>query len=174
MLLNSHYLYAVISLLDDAWKDVLTEFSISAYFLGILSHTNVALVDKKRCSIWLKGLFLPLIFLFRSPYLSREYLCLIILYHTTNPCRNTFTLTTRPLYKHLVKVTMFQSRLRKFYLPVLSILILLEGILRGFLPVVEIADEEDFCCIRCPLTENPLTFLCAMQTIIEIACCKVR
>ena len=174
MLLNSHYLYAVISFLDDAWKDVLTKFCIGAHLLGILCHTDVALVDKKWCSIWLKGLFLPLVFLFRSPYLSREYLCLIILYHTTNPCRDAFSLTTRPLYKHLVQVTMFQSCLRKFYFPVLSVLTFLQGIFRGFLPTIEITYEENFCSIRGPLTENPLTFLIAMQTVIEIACCKVR
>ena len=174
MLLNSHYLYAVISLLDDAWKDFLAEFCICTNLLGILCHTDVALIDEKRCSIRLEGLFLPLILLFRCPHLSREYLCLIILYHTTHPCRNTLSLTARPLYKHLVEVTMLKGCLREFYLPILSVLTLLEGILGGFLPLVEITDKVDFCSIRSPLTENPLAFLIAMQTVIEVACCKVR
>ena len=174
MLLNSHYLYAVISLLYNTWKDVFFEFGISTHFLCILCHTNVALIDKERCRIRLEGLFLPLIFFFRCPHLCREYLCLIILYHTTNPCRNTLSLTTRPLYEHLVEITMFQSCLWKFYLPILSVLTLLKSILRCFLPFVKIANEVYFCGIWSPLTEYPFTLLVAMQTVIEITSCKIR
>ena len=69
MLLNSHNLDAVVAILDDSWQHILTEFCIGTHFLGILRHTDMALVDEKRVDISLEFLFLPLIWGLRIPHL---------------------------------------------------------------------------------------------------------
>ena len=172
VLLDSHNLYAVIAFLDDTWEDILAELLVRAHLLSILRHTDVALIDEQRSGIWLESLLLPLILLFRSPHLSREYLGLIILHHSANPCWDALALTTIPLYKELEEVAVLESFSRKFYLPVLSVLQFLHGILLILFPVIEVAYEVNLGGIGSPLTEYP-SLVSLMQTVIEIASSKL-
>ena len=174
MLLNSHNLYAVVSLLDYTRQDIVFEFLVCAHLLCILRHTNVALVDKQRRRVRLESLLLPFIFFLRSPYLSREYLCLIVLNNTAHPCRYALALTTVPLHEHLVEVAVLKGCLGKLYLPVLSVLALLQGILWRFLPAVEVADKVNLSSIRSPLAENPFALSVAMKAVIQITRSKIR
>ena len=68
MLLDSHDLDAVVTVLDDARQYILLELSIGTYLLGILTHTDMALIDQKRSSLCLESLLLPFVRL-RIPYL---------------------------------------------------------------------------------------------------------
>ena len=109
MLLDSHHLDTVVAVLNDTRQHIVLELGIGAHLLGILSHTHMALVDQQWILLRLKGLLREHIGLLGIPYLSREYLGIVILHHPTTPGRDTFTFTTIPLYLHLVKVTVLQG-----------------------------------------------------------------
>ena len=156
MLLDSHNLNAVVTILDDTWQHILLKFCVSANLLCILCHTDMAFIDEQRCHIWSEGFLLPFIW-FRIPNLSRENLGLVVLYYALCPCRNTLTFTTFPMNFHLEEIAMFHGFLRNFEFPVAGILYSFGTILFGFLPVVEITYQIDVCSIRCPLTEHPST-----------------
>jgi ABC-type dipeptide/oligopeptide/nickel transport system ATPase component len=80
MLLDSHNLNAVVTILDDTWQHILLKFCISANLLSILCHTDMTFIDEQRCHIWSEGFLLPFIW-FRIPNLSRENLGLVVLYY---------------------------------------------------------------------------------------------
>ena len=111
VLLNSHHLNTVIAILNDTRQDILAELVIRTHLLSVLSHAYMALIDKQRTLLGLEVFLLEIIFFCRIPHLSREYLRILVLYHTTAPCRNTFTFATVPLHFHLVKLTMLQVTL---------------------------------------------------------------
>ena len=69
MFLDSHNLNGVISILYNAWQYIILELSICSHLLGILSHSDVALIDEQRTGIGLKPLTMPLVRLFRVPHL---------------------------------------------------------------------------------------------------------
>ena len=109
MLLDSHNLNAVITVLDDSWKHLVLELCVCAYLLLILSHTNMALIDKQRVFLWLEGSLLPDIVLFWRPYLSRENLCILILNNSANICWNALTFSTFPFHLQLEEVAMLHG-----------------------------------------------------------------
>ena len=154
MLLDSHDLNAVVTILYDTWQHVFLEFRVGAHLLGILSHAYVALVDEQRSGVRPEGLLLPLVRL-RVPYLRRENLGLLILNHTVSPCRDTLAFSTFPVHLHLEEITVLHCLFREFQLPVAGALDTLSTILRAFLPAVEISDEIDICSIWRPLAEHP-------------------
>ena len=68
--LNCHNLNSIVAFFYYSWQYVLFKFNISTNFLSILPHSDVAFVNKKWRFVWLKGLMFPLIFFFKTPYLS--------------------------------------------------------------------------------------------------------
>ena len=174
MLLNCHQLKAVISSLDNTREYLILELCICADLLLVLRHTDMCLIYKQRSGIRLERFLLPYIFLFRSPHLCREYLCLCILYHATAPCRNTLSLTTIPMHGHLIQLSMRQCLGRKLQFPVSGILHTLGSKLCIFLPTVEITYNIYGCSIRCPLSKYPLALVVTMQTIVFMTVCEIR
>jgi hypothetical protein len=71
----------------------------------------MALVNQQRRLIGLEGLFLPNVWFLRIPYLSREYLGLIVLNDTLAPSRDTLAFSPIPLHLHFVKVSVLDSLL---------------------------------------------------------------
>ena len=108
MFLYGHDLYAVVAVGYNARQHVLPELIVGAYFLRILSHAYMALVDEKRRFLWSEGLFLPHILLCRVPHLCRENLCLLVLHDTTCPCRYALSKTAFPVDMHLVEVAVLK------------------------------------------------------------------
>ena len=76
VLLDSHYLDAVVAIGNDSWQHILLKLSICAHFLSVLRHTDVAFVDEEWGSVRLESLLLPCVW-FCVPYLCREYLCFL-------------------------------------------------------------------------------------------------
>ena len=167
MLLDSHDLNAVVTILYDTWQHIFLEFRVGAHLLGILSHAYVALVDEQRSGVRPEGLLLPLVRL-RVPYLRRENLGLLILNHTVSPCRDTLAFSTFPVHLHFEEITVLHCLFREFQLPVAGTLDTLSTILRAFLPAVEISDEIDICSIWRPLAEHP-SLLRLMQSEVVVS-----
>ena len=97
MLLDGHYLNTIITVCNDARKDVFAEFIVGAYFLSILRHTNMAFIDEEWAFAWFKILLFEGIRLLRCPNLCRENFCLFVLHHTSGIRRDTLTLSTFPI-----------------------------------------------------------------------------
>ena len=172
MLLDGHYLDAVVACLVYTGQYIQTEFLVCANLLCVLSHTDVALVDEQRTGIGFELSVLPFVFLFGLPNLGRENLCGFILNHTTHPCGYAFALSTIPMYTHLVEITMLQGFLWQDKFPVARVAHLLESIVAVFLPTIEITYEVNGSSIRSPFADNPvLAFL--VKTKIQITCCKL-
>ena len=157
MLLNSHHLNAIITILDDTRQHILTELIVCAHLLRILSHAYMALVDKQRTFLWFEVLLFEIIFLSGVPYLSRKDVRLFVLHNATTPSRNTLTLATVPLYLHLVKLTMLQVAFAQLQFPVTSTLNTLTFKLLILLPIIKITNQINLRSIRGPLTEHPST-----------------
>ena len=104
--LNCHNLNSIVAFFYYSRQYVLFKFSISTNFLSILPHSDVAFVNKKWRFVWFKGLMFPLIFFFRTPYLSREYFCSFILNNSLCPCGDTFAFSPIPQDIHLKQVAM--------------------------------------------------------------------
>jgi hypothetical protein len=155
VLLYGHYLYTVIAFLLDTRQDVETKFLIGAYSLGILSHADMAFVDKQRAGLTLEMAMTEFIRLLRSPNLGAEYLCLVILHYSLGPCRYALSLTALPLHQHLVELAMVHSVTGQGNLPNAVGAYGLQLIVVGLLPVVKIANEIDGGGVGCPLAENP-------------------
>ena len=173
MLLNGHYLNAVIAVLDNAREHILTELIVGAHLLGILRHTHVAFINQKRVFAGLKLFSLKHIGVFRSPHLCAENMCLLVLDGTGAICRNTLALSAFPVDRQLVKVAMTQGFAGKFQLPVAAITESLKLILRHFLPVVALSDEENAGSIRSPFAEHPLSWS-AMKSEIQMSAGKIH
>ena len=168
MLLDSHDLNAVVTILNDTWQHLLLELGVGSNLLSILSHSDMALIDEQRSGVWLEGLLLPLVRL-RAPNLRREYLGLLILNHTVSPCRDTLAFSTFPVHLHLEEITVLHCLFREFQLPVAGTLDTLGTILRAFLPAVEITDEIDICSIWRPLAEHPsLLRLVQSEVVVSV------
>ena len=171
MLLDSHDLDAVVTVLNDTWQHVFLEFRVGAHLLGILSHSDVALVDEQRSGARLEGLLLPLV-RFRAPHLCRENLGLLVLNHTVGPCRDSLAFSAFPVHLHLEEVAVLHRLLRHLELPVACALDALGAIFRRFLPVVEVTNQIDVGSIRCPLAEHP-TLLGLVQSEVVVSVGKV-
>ena len=117
MLLYRHYLYGVIACRCNARKNIIPKLGICANLFGILRHTHMTFIYKQRVFLRCESsafstvfgsniTILPLVFFFRSPYLSRKNLCHFILNNTCCPCRNAFSTATFPLYMHFIQIAM--------------------------------------------------------------------
>ena len=173
MLLDSHHLNTVIAILDDTWEHVVLELRIGAYLLGILAHSDVALVDEQRRLVGLELLLTESVGFLRIPYLCGENLCIVVLNHTTAPGRNTLAFATIPLHLHLIQVAMLDSLLAELQLPVACSGDTLALVFVVFLPVVEITNKIDFRRIGSPLAEHP-SLRQFVESEIEMSCRKLR
>jgi len=113
MLLDSHHLHAVITILHDAWKHMILKLGIGTHFLCILRHAYMAFIDEQRILGWTERLHLPLVSLFRCPHLCREDLCPIVLHDTCSPCRDALALSPIPFHMHLKQISMLHGTDRK-------------------------------------------------------------
>ena len=173
MLLDSHYLDAVVAIGNDSWQHILLKLSICAHLLSVLRHTDVAFVDEEWGSGWLESLLLPCVW-FCVPYLCREYLCLLVLHHSLCPSRNTLAVSAVPINVHFIKVAMLHSLSRQFELPVFGALYALCSILVALLPIVEIAYEIDVGSVRSPLAKHPSSTSSFVKSEIFVAISKIR
>ena len=156
MLLDCHYLNAVISVSSDTRQNFLAELAICTDLFFFLSHTNMALVYQQRSTFGSKLLVLEYILLLRSPNLCTEYLRSIILHHSTHPSRNSFATASVPIYLHLVVLSMrkgltwhtpFPNTPRQS----------LQLIFGTLFPIREVSYEHNPLSIRCPFAEHPTT-----------------
>ena len=172
MLLNGHYLNAVISIFNNTRKNILFKLLVGAHLLGILSHSNVTLVDEQRIGVWAESFLLPHILLLRSPHLSRENSSVLILHHPVGPCRNALTFSPIPFHVHLVMVAMPYCLCRHLQFPVACAFNSLATKSFCFLPVVEVANKINISGIRRPLSEHPSSAV-FVQTIVIITTGKI-
>ena len=155
MLLDSHHLNGVVAVLFYTRQHILGEFLVGADFLGILSHSHVALVNQQRRLVGLESLFLPLVGFLGVPHLRRENLRLVVLHYATAPSGNTLAFSPIPLHLHLVKLAVLQGFFAEFQLPVVGTGNTLATVLFGLLPVIEVANQIDVGSVGRPLTEHP-------------------
>ena len=168
MLLDSHYLDAVIAEISDTRQDVLTELLVGRYFLCISRHTDMALVDEERLLFLLAvldGFMFPLIVL-RRPNLCGEDLGVIILHDATSVARDTFSVATVPLNEQLVELSVLHGVLGQNSFPN-AVANGLEAVVFGLRPVVHVTLDIDGSGVRCPFAEYP-TFVGVMQSEIEV------
>ena len=172
MLLDSHYLYAVISVGSNAWQHILAELAVCTHLFLLLCHTYVALVYEQRITLWLEFVVLEHILLLGCPYLSTEYLGSLVLHHSSHPGRNTFTATAVPINLHLVVLSVGHGLQRHFAFPHTTCK-WFQFILGQFFPVGEVSNQYNLLCIRSPLTEHP-SRRCTVKTEIEITRSEIR
>ena len=173
MLLYGHNLNAVVTVGCNTRKNLITELYISANLFLVLSHTNVALIDKQRICRRTELLHLPLIGLLRIPYLSTENMRLGRLDNSSSPSRNTFSLTTLPMHNQFIERTMLEGLVLYLDFPVsCRTLHALHRIAGAFLPSVEIANNINLGGIGCPFAKH-ITILCLVKTEVEIATRKL-
>ena len=173
MLLDSHYLYAVIAEFSDTRKNVLTELLVSRNFLGISSHTNVAFVDKERL-FFLLAVFDIFMFPLKfrcGPNLCGENLGVIILYDTTSIARDSFAIASIPLNEQFVELSMLHGIFGEICFPD-AVSNGLEAIVFVLLPVVHVSFDIDGCGVWSPFAEHP-SFIGVVQSEIEVTGCPV-
>ncbi len=173
VLLDCHNLYCVISVSCNTGKSFLTELIISSHSLFLLGHTDMALIYKERFGVGREFLYLEFIRILRQIYLGGENLCIGILNHTVGVCRDTFTLTAVPSHKHLEKISIMESILRKLDLPDAIVFSCQFIGIRSF-PFRECAYQPYVCSVRGEFTEYPSAFRKMMQTIKFISVCKLN
>ncbi len=166
MLLDGHHLNGVVAVLDDAWQHVVLEFGVGAHLLGILRHTDVALIDEQRILSRRELALVPAIGLGR-PHLRREYLRLLVLHHARGPGRNALALAALPFDVHLIEVAVLHCFLGQIDLPVTRVLNAAAAVFLTLLPLVEVAYEIDVGGVGCPLAESPAR-LGVVQAVIVI------
>ena len=172
MLLYRHNLNGVVSVLDDPRQHFLAELVVTAYFLSILCHTDMALVNQQGRSLGPEGLFLPDVWFLRSPYLCGEYLARLVLYDTLRPGRNPFAFSILPVYPHLIELSVLHRLARKGEFPVSCPFESMTQIGLLLLPVIEVTDKVNRRCIRCPFTEHPAIW-CKVQAIVIMTVSEV-
>ena len=173
MLLNGHNLDAVITISSYAGQDVIAELGVCTHALFVLGHTDVALIDEQRICGGLELLNLPLVSIFRRPNLSREDVSLLVLNNTCCPSRNAFSLSAFPMHDELVEGTMLEALVLDLDFPAaIAALDALHLITRTLRPLVEVADNIDFCCIRSPFAQH-IAIFCLVESKIEIAAGKL-
>ena len=173
MLLDSHDLNGIITVLCNARQHIVLELCICSYFLCILTHADVALVDEQRILLGLEARFFPHIGHGRIPHLGREDFCIVVLHHATTPGRYPLAFASIPFHLHLIELPMLEVFVAQAQLPVASAFNALATVVLIFLPVVEIANEIDIGRIGSPFTEHPSTAQ-LMKSEIEMTGSKVR
>ena len=171
MLLDGHYLNAVVAIGSHSGQDIVAELSIGADALLVLSHADVALVDEERVGSGAELLHLPLISLLGVPHLSAEDVCLFILHHSCSPCRYAFSLTAFPMHDELEEGAMAEGLVLDFQFPVAGAADASHGIAGTFLPSVEVAHHEDVDGIGSPFAQHP-SVLGLVQAEVEVAAGK--
>ena len=166
MLLYSHHLYAVISVLDDAREDIVLEFGVCAHTLSVLCHTDMALVDEQRIFLWAESFLLPYVLFGWSPYLGREDFCDLVLYYAARISWYTLSLASCPFHFHLVQVSMVEGCFWQLQFPVPAVRYALECIPLVLFPVIEVSYKVYFCGIGSPLAEDPSASCCAVESKI--------
>ena len=153
--------------------NMITETSIVRMLLD--SHdlnTVITFVNQQRISRRFKCFFLKLKRLFRIPNLCTEDLCVFILNHSRSPSRNTFSLSAFPIYNQFIKITVLNGICRQIDFPI-AIFQTFQAILLFFFPIIKCTNHINMGCIGCPFAESP-SFICTMQTEIQISRSKVR
>ena len=117
MLLYGHYLYGVVAVGGNTRQNVFAELIICAYSFALLRHAYVAFVYQKRFGIGHESLHFPFVWFLRTPYLGREYVCLLILDHPVGIGRNTLAASAFPADIHFVQISVAQGCGRELYLP---------------------------------------------------------
>ena len=173
VLLNGHNLYAVVTLFDDARQHVLAKLIVCAHLFSVLRHADMAFVNQQRGGVGLERLFLKHVFLFGSPHLCAEYLCVVVLHHAAAPSRNALAFAAFPVHFEFVEVLMFEGFRRELEFPVARVFEALKGIFFVFLPAVEIAYEINRRGIGCPFADYPTLFR-LVQAEIQMAVGKFR
>ena len=154
MLLNSHNLYSVITILRHTRQHVLPELIIGTNFLLIRTHTNMAFINQKGRFFRLKFPVFKFIWDLWIPYLGTKDLCFRILNYPTYPSRNTLARTAIPLNQQLEQVTMTQKLFGQRYFPN-TIRFLFQLIFFILLPIVERTDQINSCGVGGPFPEYP-------------------
>ena len=111
VLLNSHYLDAVVPRFHDARQHIDTELIISAYSLLFGGHTDMAFVNFQRGSSRAEFTYFKFIGIFRHPNLSGEDMSNRVLHHISCPSGDTLALTAIPYDDKFIEVAMLQHAL---------------------------------------------------------------
>ena len=167
MFLDGHNLYAVVTTGNHTRQHLLAEFVIGRHTLLLARHAHVTFVDEQWGGIGLELLHLELIGC-RLPHLSTEEIGGLILYHTTDVCRDALARATVPIDLQLVVILVLDSIGRKLHLPVTMTIETSELVLLLLLPPGKVTYEIYLCSVGGPLTEGP-TLLCPVQAIVFVA-----
>ena len=168
MFCDSHNLNTVVSIGNHTRQHILPKFVVASHFFSILSHADMAFVDKERSLFGFKVRFFPNVRFSRVPHLCTEDFRFFVLHHAAAPCRHSFSLSAFPMHGKLVKIQMFQRAEWEFEFPVSSSFQTFEGILSLFFPSVEIADKVDSRGVGCPFAQNPLS-CCTMEAEVKMS-----
>ena len=170
MLLDSHYLYGIISVGMHAGKHIFAEFFIRTHLLGVLTHAYVALIYQQWFYIGLEFLSLELI---RShiPHLRRENGCLFVLHHATGIGGYAFATSTGPIDAQFIEVAVVYLVGIELYFPH-SVAYIAKAVSLTFHPIVECTHHIDGCGIWCPFAKYPAVG-CAMEAKVVVRIGKV-
>ena len=171
MLLNSHDLDAIITIVHYAWQNGTPELIVSRYFFFGTGHSDVAFVNEQGFCIGHKFIHLELEGIFRIPNLSTEYFRMLVLNNSACPCRDALTRAAFPFHYQFVKLQVLHCRFGQLNFPN-TIFKLSELIFFVFLPVVEITNQKNSRGIGCPLSENP-AIGSMMKSKIQITRCEI-
>ena len=111
VLLYGHNLYTIIAIFYNPGQHLISEFYIGAHLLRILPHSYMAFINKQGVFFRLEILNFPFIGC-RIPYLSRKYLCVLVLYYALCPSWYTLSMPPIPIDVHFVQLPMFKSFFR--------------------------------------------------------------
>ena len=106
MFLNSHQLNTIIAIRFHTRKNILAELIVCSNFFLICRHTDMCLVNHQRSTVNTEYFPPERISFGRFPYLSTEYLSIVVLHHSPSPCRDPFTFTSIPMDFEFIKVGM--------------------------------------------------------------------
>ena len=129
-------------------------------------------INQQRTCVRFKSLFLEFIRFLWGPYLCTKNFRLFILNNTGSPSRNTFSLSTVPIYIQFIQVTVMNGPFWKIDFPN-PILQFFQFIGSLFFPVVECTYHVNMTGIRSPFTESP-AFGSTVQSKIKIARGEIR
>ena len=117
MLLDSHDLDGVVSVLFYTGKDIFPEFVVGTYLFLAGGHAYMGFVDEQRRGVGHKAGLAEPVWLLRFPHLCTENISGLVLYNPLAPGWNTFPGTTFPVYLELVEIEVMNAFQRDGYLP---------------------------------------------------------
>jgi len=113
---NRHKLYCIVTCRLDTREYFITEFIVSVNSGLFSGHPDMRLINKRdlmhrhKMMPEMKGFFW-------LPHLGIENICFLILYHAPGPCRNPFALSSLPVKRQGVQITMVDGGERNFKFP---------------------------------------------------------